>query len=312
VLLRRLVALVALSTALVCCGARSQLAESRVVPSDSALDVARDDVQSDRPTDAALDVVPDRSFDALDGASDGAVLRDATEASIDGALDSGTDATADGSASFELRDDVFLPADWRAENPPRPSCSTDYARFLGGNEPRSEPVADRGNPPSGWRLRTGPIANSAERCTHWIDAYHQRTDVVLGSLCHYEISFEHRVEGAGLWNNGAFESPIPSSGSAMFGVIASSSARIEGALRAGPATSSSLWSSSLWRVTRAQLASAGMVVGSAVRFGVRAGNSTNIEQAGIGYFIDNTVDRFVVLRFVDPNGDGDCSDATRG
>lgn len=304
VLFRRLVALVGLSSSLVCCGARSQLAASRVESSDSALDGSIDDVRSDRPTDAMIDVVADRALDAVsvvDSASDGALLRDAIDVAID-----------DGSTPFELRDDVFLPADWTAEDPPRPSCSTDYARFLGGNEPRSEHVSDRGNPPSGWRLRTGPIAISAERCTHWIDAYHQRTDVVSRGLCRYEISFDHRVEASGLWNNGAFESAISGSGSAVFGVIASSSARIVGALRAGPAASSPMWATSRWQVTRAQFSAAGIGVGAVVRFGIRAGNSTNIDQAGIGYFIDNTVDHFVVWRFVDPNADGDCSDATRG
>ncbi|MBL8682450.1 MAG: hypothetical protein JNK05_25005 [Myxococcales bacterium] len=311
VLLRRLVALVGLSSSLVCCGARSQLAESRVEPSDSALDGTGEDARSDRPTDTMIDVVADRALDAVraaDSASDAALLRDA----IDDAIDGGADVIVDGSTPFELRDDVFLPADWTAEDPPRPSCSTDYARFLGGNEPRSEHVSDRGNPPSGWRLRTGPIAISAERCTHWIDAYHQRTDAVSRGLCRYEISFDHRVEASGLWNNGAFESAISGSGSAVFGVIASSSARVVGALRAGPAASSPMWATSRWQVTRAQLTAAGIGVGAVVRFGIRAGNSTNIDQARIGYFIDNTVDHFVVQRFVDPNEDGDCSDATRG
>lgn len=299
------------------CGARSQLIQPPFAPIDAADNGPVIDVAIDVPIDARL------ALDADAGGNDAdALLSDAED--VDSAIDSGVpqdarldedvrvDGRADANAPFEIRDETFLAADWTGENLPRPFCSTDYATFVGGNDPRSEPVSNRGNPPSGWRLRTGPIANSAERCTHWIDAYHRRSDVVLRNLCRYEISFDHRVEDAGLWNNGTFESPIPGSGSAVFGVVASAAVRLEATLRAGPAASSRVWNNSLWQLTRQQLAAAGVGVGSVLRFGARAGNSTNVDQSGIGYFVDNTIDRFVVLRFVDPNDDGDCSDAIRG
>jgi hypothetical protein len=286
------------------CGARSELIETRSLAADGAID-ARTDASRDAAPDATADVSLDAGI-AADCAADGAPTADARD-DVEA-----VDVRADAGGAFEIRDEVFLSIDWTAENPTQPFCSTDYARYLGGNEPRSEPVADRGDPPSAWRLRTGPIATSAQRCTHWIDAYHRSADVVPRSLCHYEISFEHRVEAAELWSGGRFQSALSSSGSALFGVVASSAARLAGELRSGAAASSRAWGRSLWHVTRAQLSASGVGVGSVARFGIRAGNSTNTDQTGIGYFVDNTVDDFVVRRFVDPNDDGDCSDATPG
>ncbi len=299
---RTLVSLVALALASTGCGARSALIAPSSPDADGAIDAG---------IDAGIDSAADVALDAgaatdADSAADAAPLADARDDVVS------IDVRADAAVGFEIRDEVFLSADWTAENPTQLFCSTDYARYLGGNDPKSEPVADRGDPPSGWRLRTGPIATSAQRCTHWIDGYHRSADALPRALCHYEISFDHRVEAAELWSNGALQSPLPTSGSAVFGVVASSSARLAGELRSGAAASSRAWSRSLWHVTRAQLSAAGVGVGSVIRFGMRAGNSTNIDQAGIGYFVDNTMDRFVVRRFVDPNDDGDCSDATPG
>jgi hypothetical protein len=311
---RTLVSLVALALASARCGARSELIAASPPAADGAIDAGIDsaaDARVDAGADARIDSAADVSLDAgiatdADSAPDAAPLADARDDVVS------SDVRADAAVGFEIRDEVFLSVDWTAENPTQPFCSTDYVRYLGGNEPRSEPVADRGDPPSAWRLRTGPIATSAQRCTHWVDGYHRSADVLPRALCHYEISFDHRVEAAGLWINGAFQSPLPTSGSALFGVAAASSARITGELRSGAAASSRAWARSQWHVTRAQLSAAGVSVGGVVRFGIRAGNSTNIDQAGLGYFVDNTIDRFVVRRFVDPNDDGDCSDATPG
>ena len=82
--------------------------------------------------------------------------------------------------------------------------------------------------------------------------------------------------------------------------------RIEGVGVSGPT-----WARSRWRISRADLDTAGLS-GETLRFGVLFVNSSAPGNAGLGYFVDNTLDNFEVVRFIDPNEDGDCADATPG